>query len=57
MTVMATLPRASDADIKAFHPLGALLVFWLTYVVYQRALASEPAEAKAPEAAPVITSN
>ncbi len=55
MTVMATLPRASSADIKAFHPLGALIVFWLTYVVYQRSLATEPA--KAPEAAPVVTPN
>jgi hypothetical protein len=55
MTVMATLPRASDADIQAFHPLGALLVFWLTYVVYQRALVTERAEAGVPEAAAVVT--
>jgi hypothetical protein len=55
MTVMATLPRASDADIKAFHPLGALLVFWLTYVVYQAALAFKREEV--PEADAVITPN
>jgi hypothetical protein len=55
MTVMATLPRASSADIKAFHPLGALVVFWLTYVVYQRSVATEPAEA--PEASAVVTTN
>jgi Family of unknown function (DUF6220) len=55
MTVMATLPRASDADIKAFHPLGALVVFWLTYVVYQAALAFRPAEVA--ESEPVITPN
>jgi len=56
-TVMMALPRASDADIRAFHPLGALLVFWLTYVVYQRALAVETATAEVPEAAAVVAPN
>jgi hypothetical protein len=51
---MATLPRASDEAIAAFHPLGALLVFWLTYVVYQHAREAELAGAETPEAAPAV---
>ena len=54
-TVMMALPRATDAGIRAFHPLGALVVFWLTYVVYQRVRVAEKAEAEVPETAPVIT--
>src|SRR5215211_5087414 len=52
-SVMATLPRAGDADIKAFHPLGALLVFWLTYVVYQHARTAEAVDSEARETAQV----
>ena len=52
-TVMMALPLASNADVKALHPVGALLVFWLTYVVYQRSRAHQEASVTAPEAAPV----
>jgi hypothetical protein len=55
-TAMMALPRAS-AEVSAFHPLGAVLVAWLTYEVYRRARAveAEPAydaPATAPAAAP-----
>ena len=52
-SVMMALPLASNADVKALHPVGALLVFWLTYVVYQRSRALQQAPVAAPEAAPV----
>jgi hypothetical protein len=57
-SVMMALPRASEADLRAFHPLGALLVFWLTYVVYQRGRAVERATVaeEAPEARAVAAS-
>jgi hypothetical protein len=53
-TVMMGLPRLSSLELRAMHPLGALLVFWLTYTVFQRARAAQRAESVAvPEAAPV----
>jgi hypothetical protein len=52
-SVMMALPLATNADIKALHPVGALIVFWLTYVVYQRSRAVQEAAVAAPEAAPV----
>jgi hypothetical protein len=53
-SVMMALPLATNADLKALHPVGALIVFWLTYVVYQRSLAVQRAAAtEAAEAAPV----
>ncbi len=58
-TVMMALPLASNADLKAMHPVGALVVFWLTYVVYQRSLAVQRAAAgaEAPEAAAAIATS
>jgi hypothetical protein len=55
-TVMMALPLATNADVKALHPVGALIVFWLTYVVYQRSRAFQEASVAAPEAAPVPAS-
>jgi hypothetical protein len=57
-TVMMVLPRLSNLELRAFHPLGALLVFWLTYTVFQRAAVAQRAEsAEAPEAAPAIATS
>jgi hypothetical protein len=53
-TVMMALPLASNADVRALHPVGALLVFWLTYLVYQRSRAYNEAFGTAPEPAPVL---
>ena len=53
-TVMMALPRLSTVELRAFHPVGALFVAWLTYTVFQWASAARRAEsAEAPEAAPV----
>jgi hypothetical protein len=53
-TAMMGLPRLSNADMRALHPLGAVLVAWLAYEVFQRARAAERAESvDVPEAAPV----
>jgi hypothetical protein len=59
-TVMMGLPRLTTVELRAMHPLGALFVFWLTYVVYQRAraaqfaTASESESADVPETAPAF---
>jgi hypothetical protein len=53
-TVMMALPRLSNVELKAFHPVGALFVAWLTYTVFQRATAAQRAEsAEVPEVVPV----
>lgn len=63
-TMMMGLPRMTSVELRALHPLGALLVFWLAYVVYQRARAAQRAEeaaateaSAAPEAPPVAVPN
>lgn len=52
-SVMMALPLATNADVKALHPVGALIVFWLSYVVYQRSRTFQEASVAAPETAPV----
>ncbi len=53
-TAMMALPRADANEIAAFHPLGAVLVAWLTYDVYRRARAMAAATAAdAPARTPV----
>jgi hypothetical protein len=57
-TTMMALPRASSAEVQAFHPVGAVLVAWLTYEVYRRSRAVQAeALAEAPEMSAVATPN
>lgn len=54
-SAMMGLPRFSEQNIAAFHPLGAFLVAVLTYVVYDRARAAVRDETV--EASPVAATN
>jgi hypothetical protein len=55
-STMMALPRAGSAEVQAFHPVGAVLVAWLTYEVYRRSRAMEAhVAAESPEAPAVVT--
>jgi hypothetical protein len=55
---MMALPRSDNNEIAAFHPVGAVLVAWLTYEVFRRSrVVQAEAVTEAPETSAVAASN